>query len=146
MNTLATETRPGISDPAHCLQQRTFDEVFVGKELLLQALAGGAALGLGGTSQTALDTTEGFSASASAEGGVLTAIWAIGNIIPLLACGIRRLHDTDRSGWWILISLIPLIGTIWLIVLMCLDGTSGRNRFGPDPKDRLGRAAEAVFE
>ena len=105
-----------------------------------------AALGLGGTSQTALDTTEGFSASASAEGGVLTAIWAIGNIIPLLACGIRRLHDTDRSGWWILISLIPLIGTIWLIVLMCLDGTSGRNRFGPDPKDRLGRAADAVFE
>ncbi|ORE89690.1 DUF805 domain-containing protein [Aurantimonas sp. 22II-16-19i] len=105
-----------------------------------------AALGLGGSSQTALDTTDGFSASASAEGGILTGIWAIANIIPLLACAIRRLHDTDRSGWWVLISLIPLIGTIWLIVLMCLDGTSGRNRFGPDPKDRLGRAAEAVFE
>ncbi|WP_245514732.1 DUF805 domain-containing protein [Jiella endophytica] len=105
-----------------------------------------SALGLGGTTETALDTTDGLRASANAEGGVLTAIWGIGNIIPLIACAVRRLHDTDRSGWWVLISLIPLIGSIWLLVLMCLDGTQGSNRFGPDPKDRLGRSAEAVFE
>jgi len=49
---------------------------------------------------------------------------------------IRRLHDTDRSGWNLLWGLIPLIGTIMLIVFYCTDGTPGPNRFGPDPKAR----------
>ena len=105
-----------------------------------------SALGLGGPTQTAVDTVDGFSASASAEGGVLTAIWGIGNVIPLLACSIRRLHDSDRRGWWVFITLIPLVSSIWFLVLMCLDGTTGSNRFGPDPKDRIGRTAETVFE
>ncbi|WP_342591901.1 DUF805 domain-containing protein [Jiella sonneratiae] len=105
-----------------------------------------SAIGLGGETQTAVDTTNGFSASANAEGGILTGIWAILNIVPLLSCAVRRLHDTDRTGWWVFITIIPLIGSIWFLVLMCLDGTPGRNRFGPDPKDRLGRSAEAVFE
>jgi uncharacterized membrane protein YhaH (DUF805 family) len=47
---------------------------------------------------------------------------------------VRRLHDTDRSGWWILIALIPIIGGIWLLVLMILEGTAGENKFGPSPK------------
>jgi uncharacterized membrane protein YhaH (DUF805 family) len=54
-------------------------------------------------------------------------------ILALTCTGIRRLHDTDRSGWWCLISLIPLIGSIVLLVFFCLPGTSGSNRFGDDP-------------
>jgi uncharacterized membrane protein YhaH (DUF805 family) len=47
---------------------------------------------------------------------------------------VRRLHDIDRTGWWVLISLVPVIGTIVLLVFAALDGTPGQNRFGPNPK------------
>jgi len=47
-----------------------------------------------------------------------------------LSVAVRRLHDTDKSGWWILIGLIPIIGTIILIVFLCTQGTPGQNRFG----------------
>ena len=54
-----------------------------------------------------------------------------------LAIQIKRWHDRDRSGWWVFIQLIPLIGAIWAFVeLGCLRGTYGRNRFGPDPLER----------
>jgi len=66
--------------------------------------------------------------------GLLSGLFALAMIIPEIAVTIRRLHDTDRSGWWWLIALIPIIGTIWLIVLMVFDGTSGDNQYGPDPK------------
>ena len=56
-----------------------------------------------------------------------------GLLIPHAAVGVRRLHDTNRSGWWILIPLIPLIGGIWFIVLCCFKGDEGENQFGPDP-------------
>jgi uncharacterized membrane protein YhaH (DUF805 family) len=49
-----------------------------------------------------------------------------------LSIAIRRLHDLDRSGWWIFLVLIPLIGAIVLIVWYCTKGTEGSNRFGPD--------------
>ena len=55
-------------------------------------------------------------------------------IVPGVAVTIRRLHDTDRSGWTILLALIPLIGPIILLVFYCTQGTPGPNRFGPDPK------------
>jgi len=67
--------------------------------------------------------------------GMLSGIFVLAMIIPGLAVSVRRLHDTDRSGWWILISLIPLIGGIWFLILMVLDGTSGQNQYGPDPKE-----------
>lgn len=71
------------------------------------------------------------------EGGgipILTLIVGLVHIIPSLAVTVRRLHDTDRSGWWIFIALVPLIGTIWLIVLECMPSTPGGNRFGePHP-------------
>jgi uncharacterized membrane protein YhaH (DUF805 family) len=54
-------------------------------------------------------------------------------LLPNLSVGARRLHDTDRSGWFLLLSFIPLIGIIILIVWWCQRGTSGPNRFGPDP-------------
>lgn len=53
--------------------------------------------------------------------------------LPSLSVMVRRLHDTDHSGAWYFISFVPLIGGIWLLVLMCLPGNEGRNRFGPDP-------------
>ena len=53
--------------------------------------------------------------------------------IPIISAGVRRLHDTHRSGWWFWIKLVPVIGLIWYIVLMFLKGTKGDNRFGPDP-------------
>ena len=51
---------------------------------------------------------------------------------PSLATTAKRLHDTDRSAWWMLLGFIPL-GNIWLLVLLLLRGTTGPNRFGPDP-------------
>ena len=65
---------------------------------------------------------------------VLSLIYSLAILIPGLAVAVRRLHDTSRSGLWILISLVPLIGGIWLLVLMFLDGTAGDNKWGPDPK------------
>jgi len=64
---------------------------------------------------------------------ILLAIFALGSIIPAIAVEVRRLHDQDKSGWWILIALIPLGGLV-LLVFMFLEGTNGPNRFGEDPK------------
>lgn len=65
---------------------------------------------------------------------VITLLASLALLLPNLAVLVRRLHDTDRSGWWILISLIPVIGGLVLFVFTCLEGTSGDNRFGEDPK------------
>ena len=65
---------------------------------------------------------------------MITAVFNIGIIIPSLAVLSRRLHDTDRSAWWMLLGLVPLIGTIVLLVFCCQNGTEGPNRFGSDPK------------
>ena len=54
-------------------------------------------------------------------------------ICPSLAVSVRRLHDTNKRGWWLLMYLIPVIGVIWLVVLFCFKGMEGENRFGPDP-------------
>jgi uncharacterized membrane protein YhaH (DUF805 family) len=54
-------------------------------------------------------------------------------IVPTLTLSIRRLHDTDRSGWWLLIGLLPYIGGIILLILYCLDGSPGENQFGERP-------------
>ena len=55
--------------------------------------------------------------------GILTSIFGLAMIVPSLAAGVRRLHDTDRSGWWLLIGLIPLIGAIVLLVFLVSQGT-----------------------
>ena len=65
--------------------------------------------------------------------GVLMAVFALAMLIPSIAAGIRRLHDTDRSGWWLLIVLVPLIGVIVLIVFFVTQGTPGPNKYGDDP-------------
>ena len=68
--------------------------------------------------------------------GILLALYSCVTFIPNLAVAVRRLHDQDKSGWWILIGFVPLIGGIWLLILYFIDGTPGPNRFGPDPKAR----------
>jgi len=66
--------------------------------------------------------------------GVLSGIFTLALLIPSLSVAVRRLHDTDRSGWWLLIGLIPLIGGIVLLVFFVQDSQTGANRFGPNPK------------
>ena len=65
--------------------------------------------------------------------GVLYTIVVLALFLPALAVTVRRLHDTNRRGWWYLILFVPFIGWIWFLVLLCLKGTEGENRFGPDP-------------
>jgi uncharacterized membrane protein YhaH (DUF805 family) len=68
---------------------------------------------------------------------LLVVALSLGTFVPSLAVSFRRLHDIDRSAWWLLIALIPLIGPIVLLVFTLLPGTRGPNRFGSDPKAAL---------
>jgi uncharacterized membrane protein YhaH (DUF805 family) len=65
---------------------------------------------------------------------ILSDLYVLAVLIPSIAVGIRRLHDTGKSGWWILIGLIPIIGTIIFIVFACQDSQPGDNAYGPNPK------------
>ena len=67
--------------------------------------------------------------------GLLGGLYALAVILPSIAVTVRRLHDTSRSGWWILISFVPILGVIVLFVFMVLDSTPGANSYGPNPKD-----------
>lgn len=80
-----------------------------------------------------LDSIAGMSGLVGGVYGPIMVAAALGLLIPSIAVGVRRLHDTDRSGWWLLIALVPIIGSIVLLVFMVLEGTRGSNRFGPDP-------------
>ena len=64
---------------------------------------------------------------------LLFSILIIANIIPIWAAAVRRVHDSDKSGWMVLISVIPIIG-LYVIVLLIQDGSKGKNRFGAKPK------------
>ena len=66
--------------------------------------------------------------------GLLSGIYALAVLIPTIAVGVRRLHDTNRSGWWLLIGLIPIIGAIVLFVFLVFDSTPEENQYGPNPK------------
>ncbi len=66
--------------------------------------------------------------------GILSAIYALAVLIPAIAVSVRRLHDINKTGWWILIGFIPVVGAIVLIIFALLAGTAGDNDYGPDPK------------
>ena len=88
--------------------------------------------GLAGVLDGALGTDIGSDSSST---GVIGIIVSLALLLPGLAVAVRRLHDTDRSGWWLLIGLVPLVGAIVLLVFLVKDGTRGSNRYGADPKD-----------
>jgi uncharacterized membrane protein YhaH (DUF805 family) len=63
----------------------------------------------------------------------LRSLVGLALLLPGLAVSVRRLHDIDKSGWWLFLILIPIIGAVVLLVWFCTRGTMGSNRFGPDP-------------
>ena len=70
-----------------------------------------------------------------AVGGLLYTLYVLGTIVPSIALTVRRLQDQDKEWPWIFVSLIPFIGSIWLLILLVTEGTKGENRFGADPKE-----------
>jgi len=67
----------------------------------------------------------------------LTTLYVLATLIPFLAVGVRRLHDTGRSGWWMLIGVIPIIGAIVLLIFIIQDSQLMDNQYGPNPKREI---------
>ena len=82
---------------------------------------------------TVVDVSLGLTLGGEDGMGLISTICGLALFLPSLAVSVRRLHDTGRSGWWILLMFVPIVGMIVLIVFFCLGGDEGRNRFGPDP-------------
>ncbi len=80
---------------------------------------------------------DGMTGSLSAQTGLglLSGIYSLAILIPSIAVSVRRLHDTDRSGWWLFIVLVPLVGAIILLVFAVQDSKPGANQFGENPKE-----------
>jgi len=76
----------------------------------------------------------GASSTEAGQGGILQMIFALGLLIPSLALGIRRFHDIGKSGWWILIGFIPILGLLALIYFYVQDSQAGSNLYGENPK------------
>ncbi len=68
-------------------------------------------------------------------GGVLSGLYGLFIIIPGIALGVRRLHDMNASGWWYLLTLVPIANFILFLVLLFKSGSEGPNLYGPDPKE-----------
>lgn len=68
-------------------------------------------------------------------GPTLGLVYAVAVFLPGVAVSVRRLHDTGRSGWWLLLVLIPFVGAIVLLVFYFLDSEPGTNKYGPNPKE-----------
>ena len=66
--------------------------------------------------------------------GIISTLYSLAVLLPGLGVAIRRMHDIGKSGWWILVSLIPVAGIIWYIVLAATEGQHGDNQYGADPK------------
>ena len=79
--------------------------------------------------------------------GIVLIILYFGSIRPSLAVSVKCPHDCNKSGWWILMSLVPVVGPIWLLIECgCLGGTAGSNRFGADPVADHAIYTAAVFD
>jgi len=72
---------------------------------------------------------------ANGGGGIVGLVWILVTIVPALAVLVRRLHDTGKSGWWVLVGFLPLVGAILLLVFTVTDSSPGENKFGPSPKE-----------
>lgn len=67
--------------------------------------------------------------------GVLSGLYTLLVCLPSLSVSVRRLHDSSKSGWWLLIGIIPILGSLILLVFMLQDSSPGRNQYGPNPKE-----------
>ena len=67
-------------------------------------------------------------------GSIVTGAFGLAILVPSLAVGIRRMHDIGKSGWWICVNIIPIIGTIWYIILAAKDSEVTSNNWGANPK------------
>ncbi len=76
--------------------------------------------------------------------GVFYGIYILALFLPSLAVTVRRLHDVGKSGWMIFIPLIPIIGSIWLLVLLATDSNPGENQYGPNPKEENAASKETL--
>ncbi len=65
----------------------------------------------------------------------VSGAYSLAVLLPGLGVSVRRLHDVGKSGWFFLIILVPVIGALWLLVLMCTDSDPGANEYGPNPKN-----------
>jgi uncharacterized membrane protein YhaH (DUF805 family) len=87
-----------------------------------------------GLMQMSANPGAGFPGMAALGFGLL-GVFGLAVFIPTIAVQVRRFHDQDKSGWMILLALIPYLGGLIVLIFMCLEGTRGPNRFGPDPRD-----------
>ena len=71
---------------------------------------------------------------AAGVGAALYTLYLLGTFLPSLAVSVRRLHDIDKSGWWLLVSIIPLVGSVVLLVLLASASTPATNTYGPEPE------------
>lgn len=71
------------------------------------------------------------------EQSILAILYTLAVLVPGLAVGVRRLHDTGRSGWWLLIAFVPILGAIILLVFSLQDSQPGNNLYGPNPKESV---------
>ena len=78
-----------------------------------------------------------FGDAPSTAGSLLYLAYTVATIVPGFTVSVRRLHDTGRSGWWLLVGLVPLVGSILLLVWLAQDGQPGDNEFGVNPKSAL---------
>lgn len=94
-----------------------------------------------------IDRALGLTYGAADSNGVLGTIYSLAILLPYIGVAIRRMHDTGRSGWWLLINLVPCIGTIIFIVFAAQEGNVGDNAHGPDPKaaERFGPGGEPGY-
>lgn len=99
--------------PGQSPQKRVLDV------LLFNAIAGAIA--------ATIDFIIGFS--------IVSTIYSLAVLVPCLAVTARRLHDMGKSGWMMLVALIPVIGVIWLLVLLVTDSQAGENQWGQNPKE-----------
>jgi uncharacterized membrane protein YhaH (DUF805 family) len=75
--------------------------------------------------------------------GVVNGLAGLALLLPNLSVAIRRLHDTDHSGWWVLIGLIPIIGWIVLLIFYLRESDPGENKYGPPPTEGVAAATAA---
>lgn len=81
-----------------------------------------------------LTLIDNFAGLMYASSGLLSSVYSLLVLIPYIAVTVRRLHDAGKSGWYYLLVLLPIIGWIWLIVLLCKDSEHGVNKWGDNPK------------